>query len=58
MNSLFFDVLIKRDTLGFNTQRVSVKKRSLLVHTVTFRKPLVQAETEQELHVRRKYKRC
>jgi len=26
MNSLFFDVFIKRDTLGFDTQRVSVKK--------------------------------
>ena len=24
--TLLFDVLIKRDTLGFNTQRVSVKK--------------------------------
>ncbi len=24
--TLFLDVLIKRDTLGFNTQRVSVKK--------------------------------
>jgi hypothetical protein len=26
--TLFFDLLIKRDTLGFNTQRESVKKKT------------------------------
>jgi hypothetical protein len=57
MNSPFLRRSHKERHFRFRHPACIGKKRPLLIHTVTFRVPPVQAEIEQELHVRRKKKK-